>query len=126
MEREELHTELRAVIAAAKELPLEDEGILIDSFLDTLQGRVQASVRPRRHRPTIRRRLPVSLLSSLSLFLLVLLPSFAFGNPNVATDGRFWWIWGVVTLLAVFVTLARTLNINLKLQRSHPTGSTPR
>lgn len=112
MDREDLHNELQAVIAAARELPPENEAVLIDSFLDGLERRADTRIGSYRP-PTTGAHLRASPRWIPAVLLLALLPFFASGNRYVVTDGRFWCVWA---LTAVFVTgalLAHTLGFTL-------------
>ncbi len=72
-QRGEIHDELRAVIAAGRELSPEDDGLLADMFLDKLARSVeQPHVRRSRSRPPVRRfagaaMLALALLSGTAL-----------------------------------------------------------
>lgn len=120
MDGEELRIEARAVIAAARELPQEYEGVLIDSFLDALECHaskrsVEKGMRPRPRPQTYAhvRALPRWIPP---FFLTVLLPFLAVGNPYVATDIRFWCTWMLTALFAASVVLSRFLGLTLHIR----------
>lgn len=114
MDREELRNELSAVIAAAHELPREDEEILIDGFLDRLEPVLdrhrRGQPRPRR---TCRQHHHLSRREASALFLLMLVPALAFGNPGVGGQPGFWCAWLLTVLVFSAIALNRTFGVTL-------------
>lgn len=106
VERAELRDELRAVLAAHKELPAEDDDLLIDLFLDRLDRDYGLQRRGRR-------RVPQRRTSTGASPPEIVCATFLVGLPLIYLAAELWReLGGLVVWAAVVLTIVISLRLS--------------